>query len=102
AVHAGARVDVRLVPGPYARWPQESLEPNLTAHGPRRLPPEEPGRPWRRLADHLRRTEALLRQARSSRRDLRVDGRPPQRARRRLSAGATATLLRAVDQTGGR
>ncbi len=50
----------------------------------------------------LRRHQAVLRQARSPRRHLRIDGRHPERAGRHLPAAAEAALLRAADQAGGR
>src|SRR5205085_8955389 len=45
---------------------------------------------------------AVLRPARSARRDFRIDGEPAQRTRRRVSAGAQAAVLRAADQAGRR
>ena len=45
----------------HARRPHQSLGPHLAALRSRRLPPQEPRRPRRRLADHLRRRQAVLR-----------------------------------------
>ena len=59
-------------------------------------------RPGRRLADHLRRPQALLRRGRPAGRHLRLDRGAAQRARRHLPAAAAAALLRAADQAGGR
>ncbi len=75
---------------------------HLAPHGSGRLQAPQPRRPRRRLADHLRRHQAVLRQARSAGRAVRIDGRDPERARWDLPAAAQAALLRAADQTGGR
>ncbi len=58
ALHDGRHRPVLLVPEPDAGRPHQSLGPDLAALRSRRLPPEEPRRPRRRLADHLRRPEA--------------------------------------------
>src|SRR5437016_6308246 len=102
AVHAGERLDVRLVPRPDARWTHESLGPHLAPHGTGRLQAAQPRRTRRRLADYVRRPQAVLRQARPAGRDLRLDGKYSERARWYLSAAAQASLLRAVNQSGGR
>ena len=70
--------------------------------GPGRFQAAQPRRHRRRLADHLRRDQAVLRQARSAGRDLRIDGRDCERAGRDLPAAAEAALLRAADQAGRR
>ena len=64
AVHVGAGQPVRLVARAHARRPHQPLGAHLAALRPRRLPPQEPRRPRRRLADHLRRRQAVLRQDR--------------------------------------
>ena len=103
AVHAGAGIAVRLVARPHARRPHQSLGAHLAALRPGRLQAAQPRRPRRRLADRLRRHQAVLRQARSPRRHLRqrCEG-IAQRAGRHLPAAAEAALLRAADQAGGR
>ena len=62
---AGQRL--RLVPLAHARRPHQSLGPHLAALRPGRLPAQEPRRPRRRLADHLRRPQAVLRRDRQAR-----------------------------------
>ena len=95
AVHAGAGLAVRLVPRPDARRPHQPLGPHLAADGPGRFQAPQPGRSRRRLADYLRRHQAVLRQARSPGRDLRIDGRHLRTSRtacfsRRRSRAATS------------
>ena len=102
AVHDGPGRAVRLVSRADARRPDEPLGPYLAALRSRRLPAQDDRRAGRRLADHLRRHQAVLRPARRVRGDLRLEGRDPQRARRRLPAAAEAALLRAADQAGVR
>ena len=63
ALHDGAWHHVRLVPHAHARRAHESLGPHLAALRPGRLSPAQPRRPRRRLADQLRRPEAVLRPA---------------------------------------
>ena len=87
----------RMLGGRTNHWGRISLR-----MGPDDFRRPQPRRPRRRLADRLRRHQAVLRQARSSGRHLRIDGRHPERTRRRVSAAAQAALLRAADQTGGR
>ena len=101
ALHQRPRQPVRLVPIADARWPHQSLGPHLAALRAGRLPPQEHRRSRRRLADHLRRHQAVLRQDRPVHRHLR--GQPPgfpERARRDLPAAAGAALLRAADPAG--
>ena len=101
ALHDGARQPVRLVPIADARRPHQSLGPHLAALRAGRLPPQEHRRPRRRLADHLRRHQAVLRQDRPVHRHLRRQPAGlPERARRHLPAAAGAALLRAADQAG--
>ena len=82
--------------GAHARRPHEPLGPHLAALRPRRLPAQEPRRPRRRLADHLRRPQAVLRQARSADRHLRDELRrhcrtsPTASSSRRPSRAATS------------
>ena len=102
AVHAGAGHDVRLVSRAHARRPHQPLGPHLAALRSRRFQAPQPRRARRRLADQLRRPQAVLRQARSPRRHLRIDGASAERARRHLSAAAAAALLRTADQAGRR
>ena len=100
ALHDRARRSVRLVPHAHARRTHQSLGPHLAAVRSRRLPPQEPRRPRRRLADQLRRSEAVLRQHRPLHRPLRIERRAAQRSGRHLPAAAKAALLRAADQAG--
>ena len=89
----------RMLGGRTNHWGRISLR-----FGPGRLPPQEPRRPRRRLADHLRRHQAVLRRGRQAGRHLRRQPRAalPQRAGRHLPAAAAAALLRAADQAGVR
>ena len=98
AVHERAGQQLRLVPLADARRPHQPLGPHLAALRPGRLPPQEPRRPRRRLADHLRRHQAVLRRGRQAGRHLRHQSRAalPQRAGRHLPAAAAAALLRAA------
>ena len=73
ALHVRARRSVRLVPHAHARRPHQSLGPHFAALRAGRLPAQEPRRPRRRLADQLRRPQALLRQHRSIHRPLRIE-----------------------------
>ena len=101
ALHDRSRQPVRLVPIADARRPHQSLGPHLAALRAGRLPPQEHRRPRRRLADHLRRRQAVLRQDRPVHRDLRRQPPGlPERARRHLPAAAGAALLRAADPAG--
>ena len=102
ALHHRPGQPVRLVPHPDARRPHQPLGPHLAALRSRRLPPAQPRRPRRRLADRLRRSEAVLRPGRRPGRRLRLGRGPAQRARRSLPAAAAAALLRAADQAGRR
>ena len=99
ALHRCARAAMALVSRPHARRPNEPLGQDLPAVGTGRLPPEERGWPGRRLALHVRGSEALLRQARSARGHLRDELRgraePAERAGWHLPSAAQATLLRA-------
>ena len=100
AIHASARPELRLVPDPHARRTHEPLGAHLAALRSVRLQAQEPRRPRRRLADRLRRSEAVLRQGRSSGRHLRHDRESAERTGRHLPAAAEAALLRAADQGG--
>ena len=102
ALHQRHGQPVRLVPVAHARRPHQSLGADLAALRPRRLPPEEPRRSRRRLADHLRGHEAVLRSRRLARRHLRQQRGPAERSRRRVPAAAQAALLRAAHQAGRR
>ena len=79
ALHDGGHRSVLLVPQPHARRPDQSLGPDLAALRARRFSPQEPRRARRRLADHLRRSQAVLRQGRHARRHLRIQGRAAER-----------------------
>ena len=99
----GAGQHVRLVPRADARRPDQPLGPHLAALRPARLSAQDARRPRRRLADHLRRHEAVLRQASIS--SIGIFGATAEhaeRAGRHLSAAAEAALLRAADQAGVR
>ncbi len=100
AVHERGRQHVRLVPLPHGRRPHESLGPHLPPVRPGRFSAQDARRSRRRLADHLRRAQAVLRRHRSSDRHLRHERRLPERARRHLSAAAGAAMLRIADQAG--
>ena len=102
ALHQRDGQPVRLVPLAHARRPHQPLGTDLAALRPRRLPQEEPRRSRRRLADHLRGHEALLRSRGLARRHLRQQGGSAERSRRRLPAAAQAALLRAAHQAGRR
>ena len=78
----GPDIALRLVPHAHARRPHQPLGPHLAALRARRLPPPQPRRPGRRLADRLRRPEAVLRRGRRPGRRLRLGRGPAQRARR--------------------
>ena len=87
---------LRLVPLAHARRPHQPLGPHLAALRPRRLPAQEPRRPRRRLADHLRRHQAVLRRGRQADRHLRHQPGPDIRTSptasscRRRSRAATS------------
>ncbi len=94
---------VRLVSIANARRPHEPLGTDLAALRSARFSAQDARRPRRRLADQLRRSEAVLRQDRSVHRRLRREpAQHAERARRHFSAAATAALLRAADQAGVR
>jgi hypothetical protein len=90
-VHSGAG-RLALVSRPDVGWPHASLGPHLAALRTGRLPPQDCRWPRRRLADHLRRHQAVLRQARFVRWHLRHQprgpDRPAQRARRHFSTAS--------------
>src|SRR4051812_36354527 len=71
AVHDRPRFEVRLVARPHARRPDQPLGPDLAAVRALRLHPQEPRRTRRRLADHVRRREAVVRRGRQADRHLR-------------------------------
>ena len=87
----------RMLGGRTNHWGRISLR-----FGPDDFQPQEPRRPRRRLADHLRRHQAVLRRGRQARRHLRhrTSAALPERAGRHLPAAAEAALLRAPDQAG--
>ena len=87
----------RMIGGRTNHWGRISLR-----FGPVRLPAQDARRARRRLADYVRRHEAVLRQGRPADRHLRLDGEPAERAERHLPAAAEAALLRAADQGGER
>src|SRR5204862_1025878 len=93
---------LRLVPLADARRPDQSLGAHLAALRSGRLPAQEPRRARRRLADYLRRHQAVLRRGRQIRRYFRQQPRSAlsQRARRLLPAAAAAALLRTPDKEG--
>ena len=100
AVYVGAGQPVRLVPITDARRPDEPLGTHLAPLRTARLHAQVARRARRRLADHLRRHEAVLRQDRPADRHLRRAAEHAQRAGRHLPAAAEAALLRAADQEG--
>ena len=100
ALHGRRRRALPLVPRPHARRPHQPLGTHLAALRPLGLQGAQPRRPRRRLADRLRRHQALLRQARPAGRPLRHQRGPAQRARRHLPAAAHAARLRAAGQEG--
>ena len=87
----------RMLGGRTNHWGRISLR-----FGPDDFRAAQPRRPRRRLADHLRRSEAVLRHGRHARRHLRIEGRAAERPGRHLSAAAAAALLRAADQEASR
>ena len=87
----------RMLGGRTNHWGRISLR-----FGPDDFQRQDARRPRRRLADHLRRPQAVLRQDRSAHRHLRRSARDAERARRHLPAAAQAALLRAADQAGVR
>ena len=68
--------------------------------GPVRFQALQPRWPGLRLAHHLRRTRALLRQSRRTDRRLRQPGGPREYARRQVSSRARAARLRAAGEAG--
>ena len=94
------RQPVHVVPRPHAGRPHQPLGPHLAALRALGLQGQEPRRPGRRLADRLRRHQALLRPPRPDGRDLRLERGDRERARRDLPAAAEAALLRARDPEG--
>ena len=100
AVHARAGHAVQLVARAHARRTHESLGPDLAALRSGRFPAQVARRARRRLADQLRRRQAVLRQRRSLHRAVRIERRAPQRAGRHLHAAAQAAVSRAVGEEG--
>ena len=89
---------LRLVARAHAGRPHQSLGPHLAAQRSVRFQAAQPRRPRLRLADHLRRHRAVLRQGRDADRRLRQQRRPGEHAglarraaccRRRSRASAT-------------
>ena len=91
---------VHVVPRPHAGRPHQPLGPHLAALRAVGLQGQEPRRPRRRLADRLRRRQAVLRPPRPDGRHLRLERGHRERARRHLPAAAEAALLRARDPEG--
>ena len=89
---------IHVVARAHAGRAHQSLRPHLAAHGPLRFQALQPRRQGLRLAHHLRRPGALLRQGRGTDRRLRHAGRPGKYARRKVPAGARAARLRAHHQ----
>ncbi len=102
ALHQRARRHLGVVPVADDRGPHQPLGAHFAALRPLRFQAPHDGRPRRRLADHVRRSQAVLRQGRSADRHLRLGGEPAERAERHFSAPAQAALLRAADQGGVR
>ena len=95
--HSSTGSASRMLGGRTNHWGRISLR-----FGPDDFRRQEPRRARRRLADHLRRHEAVLRPCRLVRRHLRQQGGAAERSRRHLPAAAQAALLRAADQAGRR
>ena len=85
----------RMLGGRTNHWGRISLR-----FGPLGLQGSKPRWRRRRLAHHLRRHQAVLRQAGRAGRNLRYERRARQRAGRHFSAAARAALLRAADEEG--
>ena len=91
---------VQLVARAHARRAHESLGAHLAPLRPGRFPRQEHRRPRRRLADRLRRRQAVLRQHRSVHRPVRHRTKGCAITRTASSAAAEAALLRAARQEG--
>ena len=100
ALHRRARQRVPLVPLAHHRRPHQPLRPHLAALLRLRFQALLHRRPGRRLAGHLRRDRALLRQGRRVHRRHRHQRRPAQRARRQFPAAHSAARARGADPAG--
>ncbi len=98
ALHHGAGHALHVVAQSHGGRAHQPLGPHLPALRTLGLQGPEPRRRRRRLAHLVRRPEAVLRQARSVRRALRVERGTAQRPRRDLHAAARAPGLRAAHQ----
>ena len=100
ALHGRGGRELPLVPRPHARRAHQPLGPHLAALRALGLQGPEPRRAGRRLADLLRRHQAVLRQAGRAGGPLRQQRGTAQRPRRHLPAPARAALPRAADEEG--